>query len=1290
MPISPAATYARITGHWLDDAEYLLVAQGSIVPVAEAVCDHLRATNWIRVGVLNLAMFRPFPADLLSSMLVGRKGVTVLERVDQPLSADPPLLREIRATMSKAAENGRAKGQLPFPALASCRATEAPAFYAGCYGLGGREAQAADLVAAVSNMVARGPSARQFYLGVDFVRPETRFPKQQVWQDQLVDDYPHVAGLTLPRGSTPHLLTAAAAATRIHGLQSDHAVIEASRALVAVADVLELHLQACPRLAQAPAGRDVTIDASFGDAPVRLAAELERVTAAVAAGPRALAAPECARRHGRRRRARGRAIRHAREHMAPAAGGRAPDDCRQAAESLRPRPFGTRGRLTVELPTGNGYGRALIGALARVSGLVDRAEISEEHVPRWPEGRPRRAAGERMLAVEPTCRPSDAVSRRSSRSRRPSTRLPRRAGRRAARHARPARGHECQAPGIGHGGRFWEQVGVMSALGIEGLADPYAALGAIPAATSAIRDMTATREEVPVFIADRCTGCGDCWVQCPEAAIPGVVSDVADIITAALTVVEADRRCDRLRQIVKPLAGEIRRAVKTGPFASFGVVVSAAYATVADKLGLDAERRAALDAEFHAVHGALSDFPVARTERYFDAHEKTTKGAGGLLSVTVNPTACKGCGICIDACPEEALRPVAQTGDVIATLRRNWTVWQHLPETPDRYVEAGDDAVASLLLKQRTYQSMIGGGDVAPEAGQKTALHLVLSAVSAFVMPRTKRRVERLTELIEGLDHKARTLLAADARVDSAEALGATPDGKVLVPIDQARRAHLDRIAKMIGDLTDLRWRYTEGPGGRGRASCGMANDGSAAWGSTYPYNPYPFPWASHLLHDAPSVAMGLFEGQMRKMARGFACVRRAELELAGDYDAAEHEPALASLDWRQFTDDELALSPPVLAVGGIETMLDLGFQNLSRLLASNRPVRVVVFASPAAGVDAADERRRDLALLAMAHRHAFVAQASPASPAHLLTSVTRGLGARGPAVFVLHAPADRAPDGRASTLSHAAKLALESRAFPVLTYDPSAGPTDIERLSLDGNPMPDQPWPTYELAYADERGDERRMTLPLTVADWAAGEPSLHHHFTELAPSAPADGLVRFDEYLTLSPLEREGKVPFIYVLGTERRLDRRAVSAAIVELAGSRLDVWRHLRQVTGHDLPEGVRARLTAPVETEFKRRITDLEAEHRARVADLESRYPALVARRLVEGLVRAAGDGTATIAELLRRAAAAPGITAIGTPAEGNGSSTEAPTAPPAVVMPAAPPPARDDRRTSARAGSGRG
>ncbi|MEK6597524.1 MAG: pyruvate ferredoxin oxidoreductase, partial [Gemmatimonadota bacterium] len=109
--------YARASGYRTEDAEYLVAGQGSIVWNLEAVVDHLREQTGLRIGVVNVTMFRPFPADRIVELCQGVKAVTVFERLDQPLAVDPPLLREIRSAMGQAVENGRASGAVPHPGV---------------------------------------------------------------------------------------------------------------------------------------------------------------------------------------------------------------------------------------------------------------------------------------------------------------------------------------------------------------------------------------------------------------------------------------------------------------------------------------------------------------------------------------------------------------------------------------------------------------------------------------------------------------------------------------------------------------------------------------------------------------------------------------------------------------------------------------------------------------------------------------------------------------------------------------------------------------------------------------------------------------------------------------------------------------------------------------------------------------------------------------------------------------------------------------------------------------------
>src|SRR5487761_2066919 len=184
----PGRRYARSTGYRLDDAEWVIVGQGSVVPNAMAVADHLRDARGLKVGVLNLTMFRPFPADLVAGLLAGKRGVVVLERTDQPLAVDAPMLREIRAAMAKAVENGRALGgPVPHAGIPALRGEQVPDFFSGCFGLGSRDLQPGDLVAAVDNMLPGGTHRRQFYLGVEFVREASRIPRLQIWQEKLLE-----------------------------------------------------------------------------------------------------------------------------------------------------------------------------------------------------------------------------------------------------------------------------------------------------------------------------------------------------------------------------------------------------------------------------------------------------------------------------------------------------------------------------------------------------------------------------------------------------------------------------------------------------------------------------------------------------------------------------------------------------------------------------------------------------------------------------------------------------------------------------------------------------------------------------------------------------------------------------------------------------------------------------------------------------------------------------------------------------------------------------------------------
>ena len=1279
--------YARATGYRLDDAEWVIAGQGSLVSNAEAVVDHLRETRGLKIGVLNLTMFRPFPADLVTQLLAGKKGVVVMERLDQPLAVDPPMLREIRAAMGQGIENGRtANAHLGVTPL---RPEQVPDFYTACFGLGSRDLQPGDIVAAVENMLPGGHQRRQFYLGIDFVRPGTKMPKLQIWQDQLLDRYPDIANLSLPSAGDFNLLPKGATALRIHSVGGWGAITMGKNVSMTAFELFGLNIKANPKYGSEKKGQPTTFYAVFAHDPIRLNCELKHVDVVLSPDPNV--------------------FRHSNPLAGLADGGvfiiqtdLAPDAFWQTLPARARRTIIDRKikifcldafaiareeASDIELRY-RMQGAAFMGAFFKASPLLKAEGQTEDALFKGIAKQLQYKFGSKGAEV---VQDNVRVIRRGFDELKPVVPV---AGdfdveQGTVPHMPVLMESPNAEPGLGHEGRFWEQVCSVCALGDDGLADPFAAISAVPAATGVVRDMSGVRLEVPEFIGEKCTGCAACWTQCPDAAIPGLVNSIDDVLGAAMDAATNGIRMERVRPIAKNWAKETRKFIDKEPTLTVAQAFAKGYDSVAGKMGWDAERRAATDVEFNAVQARLAEFPLARTKPFYDALELKAKGTGGLLSITVNPEACKGCNLCVEVCPDGALVTVKQEDEGLQKLRRNWAMWNKLPDTDERFINVADmdegiGVLSSLLLKKTTYRSMVGGDGACMGCGEKTAVHLIVSAIHAQMGPRVAAQVKHLEELITQLDEKARTLIAAGADIKAA----ASVKGGVAVPIGDAQRAELALINKAIEELKDLRWRYVEGPSGKGRALLGMANSTgcSSVWASTYPYNPYPFPWVNHLFQDSPSIAIGLFEAHMRKMTDSFIAVRRATLLANGTYDAAKHEPQLNNFGWQQFTDDEFFLCPPILSMGGDGAMLDIGFQNLSRLLASGKPIRVIVldtqvysntggqsctsgYTGQVADMAAfgkaqhgKTEVRKELGLLGIAHRGVFVHQTSQASPAHLISGVLKGLHKRRPALFNIYTPCP-VEHGLADDWSReAARFALESRAFPFLTYDPDAGDSFSDCLSLEGNPSVDTDWPTYDLRYLDDAGAEQTMEVPLTIADWAATEARFKAHFKEL-PQDQWDDSVPFAEFLKLSLDDRAGKTAYITSVGKERKLRRMRVAPEMATLADERLQYWSQLRQLAGLKVSAVQRNLVEGEFEAAFDEKVSAMRAEYEKKIADLRRDLPQQIARRLAEGLMQMGGGGT--LNEMLSTLPAAPASA----PGSGNGSSA-APAAPAAAAAPA--------------------
>jgi pyruvate-ferredoxin/flavodoxin oxidoreductase len=1225
--------YERTMGYLMDDAEYVLVGQGSVVSNAEAVVDYLRAERGLKVGVMDVVMFRPFPADLISAMLKGKKAVTVLERTDQPLAVDQPLLREIRAAMSQGQENHRAaraakNGSRPFPLVADVAPEQVPDFYSAGFGFGSRDLQPADLVLTVENMLPAGRKRRQYYLGIDFVREGTKLPKLEIWQEELLEHYPDLGERALVPEGDINLLPDDAISMRIHSVGGWGAITMGKNVVMTGFELAGLNVKANPKYGSEKKGQPTTFYGVLSRKPLRLNGELQFVNIVLSPDPNVfnnsnpLAGLQ-----------RGGVFVIQSDHEPEALWASLPPQARQLIQENDIKVFSVDAfKIATEEATDPDLryrmqGTAFMGAFFRTSPFMEAEGLDEKTLF---EGMQKQLEKKFGHLGERVVEANLQVIRRGFDEVRPVTVQGELVGagqvmaEAAVGQIPTLLDHPDQEWGIANQGRFWEQVCSLCGIDQDVIADPFAAISAIPAATS--------------------------------------------MIQAAIRTAQNGKPLDRIQSVSANLAREARKVLKAVPFNTFGDTISTAYGNLAEKLPWDAERKKALDEEFAAVYSVLADFPLAKTVPFFEQHESKEKGAGGLLSITVNPEACKGCNICVDVCADGALVTVHQNEENLDQLRRNWKLWENLPDTADRFInirnlEEGIGVLQSLLLKKENYRTMAGGDGACMGCGEKTAVHLIVSAVESLMQPRVENFVADLEEMIATLDKQARELLSADADLD----LAAVADGEATeVPLDDEKRAQLKLYTDTIAALKDLLWRYTKGPSGQGRANMGISNSTgcSSVWGSTFPYNPYPYPWVNHLFQDSPSVAIGIFEGHMRKMQDAFVAVRRARLLASGEYDATVHEPEFVAFTWQDFTDQEFEMCAPIVAIGGDGAMMDIGFQNLSRLLASGKPIRVVVLdtqvysntggqactsgfigqvsdmAAYGKAQHGKEETRKELAMIALAHRGAFVLQSSQASASHMIGGVIRALKSPRPAVMNIYTPCPVEHGLADEWAPNAARFALEGRAFPFLIFDPDAGSTIADCLDLSGNPDLDQTWPTYELEHMDEDGQLQKMELPVTTADWAATEGRFKKHFKRIKSADWDDGQVLFHEFLDLSEEERVGKSPFIWVIEAEKKLGRLACSMEMVLLAEDRLLYWSQLKELAGLQVPVSVRADIADDMEAEFEAKAAAIRTDYEAQLAELRMSYPALVARRMAEGLL-GSGDANLTVAEIRARANADP-------------------------------------------------
>jgi pyruvate/2-oxoacid:ferredoxin oxidoreductase beta subunit/Pyruvate/2-oxoacid:ferredoxin oxidoreductase delta subunit len=490
---------------------------------------------------------------------------------------------------------------------------------------------------------------------------------------------------------------------------------------------------------------------------------------------------------------------------------------------------------------------------------------------------------------------------------------------------------------------------------------------------------------------------------------------------------------------------------------------------------VDAYRRGVADLELPSEIGVARSIIPPGTALTRDFSGLTPTIPAFLLE------ACVGCMSCVNACPDSAILGIAQ---------------------PESVVDAAVDAFAATepqpALAAETARSHFAHttkyGDVPARQGLEPA------AFGIFVDPVHCKGCAECVEVCHALGYDA--LQMVDKR--PAEATGeSTLDRyardmrffRSLPPTPPAYRNERALADIMLGEhangylggagscsgcgeATAIRMlvaatRQVHGPDSMGIVAATGCN---TVFSSTYPYNPFLMPWTNSLFENAPAVALGI----------------RARWDQDGHPDRR------------------------LWVLGGDGAMYDIGFQALSRMVASGADVKVLVLdtqvysntggqASTASfggqvtklsafgeSLHGRPEPRKELGRILMAHGNAYVAQTTPAHVNHFYRAIMEANAYPGPAVVVAYTPCmpeHGIPDDAGV---RQAKLAVDSRAFPLFTFDPRRGESIAERLSLQGNPALKDDWTTL------------RDGTPIDFLAFARSEGRFGPHFSPDGSASP------------------------------------------------------------------------------------------------------------------------------------------------------------------------------------------
>ena len=320
---------------------------------------------------------------------------------------------------------------------------------------------------------------------------------------------------------------------------------------------------------------------------------------------------------------------------------------------------------------------------------------------------------------------------------------------------------------------------------------------------------------------------------------------------------------------------------------------------------------------------------------------------------------------------------------------------------------------------------------------------------------------------------------------------------------------------------------------------------------------------------DSCARAASEFRMRLPAMTSLVRAITAAELEIEGELGGSRHQALLHQLGDYHLDARELAQFPDYFVSVDARDLQAHEDDELMEMLSRGLPVKVLMRTDDLlpeqlerAGSIAFGARSRQIANMAIGLNDVFVLQSASSNLMRCRDRLKKAMKYPGPALISVFSGAGGHEGDLPPYLMAAA--AMESRAFPAFSYDPSAGKDWASRFTLHDNPQPERDWPIHQLACEDAEHQRITEEVAFTFVDFVACDRRWAGHFATMAPADKSGALAPVASCLDRAARSLPDRFPSVLMVDGDNNLQRVTVDESLIREARRCREAWHSLQQL------------------------------------------------------------------------------------------------------------------------------